>query len=117
SRAVRTHEHTGRPPPPPAGRARLWGQVKPFYDSLHCYVRAELNKKYGDAVQPKSSPIRADLLGNMWAQEWGNVYDVVSGPVGTGSSVDVTKLLEAHKVDAIGMVKIGERFYTSLGFD
>jgi len=96
---------------------RLWGQVKPFYDSLHCYVRAELNKKYGDAVQPKSGPIRADLLGNMWAQEWGNVYDVVSGPVGTGSSVDVTKLLEAHKVDALGMVKIGERFYTSLGFE
>jgi len=96
---------------------RLWGQVKPFYDSLHCYVRAELNQKYGDAVQPKTGPIRADLLGNMWAQEWGNVYDVVSSPVGTGSSVDVTKLLEAHKVDALGMVKIGERFYTSLGFE
>jgi peptidyl-dipeptidase A len=99
---------------------RLWGQVKPFYDSLHCYVRAELNKKYGDAVQPKTGPIRADLLGNMWAQEWGNVYDVVSGPAvqkDQGGSVDVTKLLESHKVDALGMVKIGERFYTSLGFD
>jgi len=94
---------------------RLWGQVKPFYDSLHCYVRAELNEKYGDAVQPKTGPIRADLLGNMWAQEWGNVYDVVAQP-GGGSSVDVTKLLEAKKVDAIGMVKIGERFYSSLGF-
>ena len=93
---------------------RLWGQVKPFYDSLHCYVRAELNEKYGDAVQPKTGPIRADLLGNMWAQEWGNVYDVVAAP-GGGSSVDITKLLEAKKVDAIGMVKIGERFYTSLG--
>ncbi|HET9767559.1 MAG TPA: M2 family metallopeptidase [Thermoanaerobaculia bacterium] len=95
---------------------RLWGQVKPFYDSLHCYVRAELNGKYGDAVQPKTGPIRADLLGNMWAQEWGNVYDVVATK-GGGSSVDVTKLLEAKKVDAIGMVKIGERFYTSLGFE
>jgi len=95
---------------------RLWGQVKPFYDSLHCYVRAELNSKYGDAVQPKTGPIRADLLGNMWAQEWGNVYDVVATK-GGGSSVDVTKLLEAKKVDAIGMVKIGERFYTSLGFE
>ncbi|HXT52489.1 MAG TPA: M2 family metallopeptidase [Thermoanaerobaculia bacterium] len=98
---------------------RLWGQVKPFYDSLHCYVRAELNKKYGDAVQPKTGPIRADLLGNMWAQEWGNVYDVVSAPLqaSSGSSVDVTKLLAAKKVDALGMVKIGERFYTSLGFE
>jgi peptidyl-dipeptidase A len=96
---------------------RLWGQVKPFYDSLHCYVRAELNKKYGDAVQPATGPIRADLLGNLWAQEWGNVYDVVAAPAGQGGSVDVTKLLEAKKVDAIGMVKIGERFYTSLGFE
>jgi peptidyl-dipeptidase A len=96
---------------------RLWGQVKPFYDSLHCYVRAELNKKYGDAVQPKTGTIRSDLLGNMWAQEWGNVYDVVATPAGQGGSVDVTKLLEAHQVDAVGMVKIGERFYTSLGFE
>ena len=95
---------------------RLWGQVNPFYTSLHCYVRAELNKKYGDAVQPKTGPIRADLLGNMWAQEWGNVYDVVAQP-GGGSSVDITKLLETKKVDPIGMVKIGERFYTSLGLD
>ncbi|HEV8632163.1 MAG TPA: M2 family metallopeptidase, partial [Thermoanaerobaculia bacterium] len=94
---------------------RLWGQVKPFYSSLHCYVRARLNEKYGDAVQPKTGPIRADLLGNMWSQEWGHVYDLVA-PTGGGSSVDVTKLLADKKVDPIGMVKIGERFYTSLGF-
>jgi peptidyl-dipeptidase A len=96
---------------------RLWGQVKPFYDSLHCYVRAELNEKYGDAVQPKTGPIRADLLGNMWAQEWGHIYDIAAPPGKSGGSVDVTKLLEAKKVDAVGMVKIGERFYTSLGLE
>ena len=57
---------------------RLWKQVEPFYKNLHCYVRARLNDKYGDAVQPRTGPIRADLLGNMWAQEWGNIYDVVA---------------------------------------
>ena len=48
-----------------------WGQVKPLYDELHCYVRAELNEEYGDDVVPLDQPIRADLLGNMWAQDWG----------------------------------------------
>ena len=57
---------------------RLWNEVKPLYDELHCYTRAKLNEKYGDAVQPETGPIRADLLGNMWAQEWGNIYDVVA---------------------------------------
>src|SRR3546814_7514573 len=57
---------------------RLWDQVKPLYLQLHCYTRAKLNRKYGDAVQPATGPIRADLLGNMWAQEWGNIYDVVA---------------------------------------
>jgi peptidyl-dipeptidase A len=52
---------------------RLWSEVKPLYDQLHCFTRDRLNKKYGAAVQPATGPIRADLLGNMWAQEWGNI--------------------------------------------
>src|SRR3546814_5508448 len=59
---------------------RLWDQVKPLYLQLHCYTPAELNRKYGEAVQPATGPIRADLLGNMWAQEWGHIYDVVAPP-------------------------------------
>ena len=95
---------------------KLWTQVKPLYDELHCYTRTKLNQKYGDAIQPRSGPIRADLLGNMWAQEWGNIYDVVA-PKGVGDiGYDVTKLLTAHKYDALKMVKTGEGFYTSLGF-
>jgi peptidyl-dipeptidase A len=96
---------------------RLWGQVKPFYDSLHCYVRAKLNEKYGDAVQPLDAPIRADLLGNMWAQEWANVYDVMAIPGSEGAAVDITKLLEERDATPQDMVKIGERFFTSLGFE
>ena len=94
---------------------RLWGQVKPLYDSLHCYVRGKLNAKYGDAVAPAQGPIPAHLLGNMWAQQWGNVYDVV-GPKTAGPGFDLGAALESKSVDAKEMVRYGERFFTSLGF-
>ncbi|MGC6399598.1 M2 family metallopeptidase [Sphingomonas sp. FW199] len=95
---------------------KLWKEVEPLYRSLFIYTRKKLNEKYGDAVQPRTGPIRADLLGNMWAQEWGNIYDVVA-PQGAGDiGYDVTKLLEAKKADPVGLVKIGEGFYSSLGF-
>jgi peptidyl-dipeptidase A len=94
---------------------RLWEQVKPFYVNLHCYVRARLNEKYGDAVQPATGPIRADLLGNMWSQQWGNIYDVVAPKTGGASSYDLTDLLTTAGYDAERMVKTGEGFYTSLG--
>jgi peptidyl-dipeptidase A len=94
---------------------RLWKQVEPFYKNLHCYVRARLNETYGDAVQPKTGPIRADLLGNMWAQQWGNIYDVVQ-PKGITSSYDLDELLETKGYDAVKMVKTGENFYSSLGY-
>jgi len=95
---------------------RLWVQVKPLYDALHCYTRARLNAKYGDVVQPKTGPIRADLLGNMWAQEWGNIYDIVA-PKGAGDvGYDVGELLVAKGYDPVKMVKTGEGFYSSLGF-
>lgn len=95
---------------------RLWKQVEPLYLSLHTYVRWKLNEKYGDAVQPKTGPIRADLLGNMWAQEWGNIYDIVA-PRGSGDiGYDTEALLKAKGYDPIKMVKTGEGFYSSLGF-
>jgi peptidyl-dipeptidase A len=94
---------------------RLWMQVKPLYDQLHCYVRAKLHEHYGAKVQPATGPIRADLLGNMWAQEWGNIYDLVA-PKGAGDvGYDLTALLVAKGYDPIKMVKTGEGFYTSLG--
>ena len=95
---------------------RLWGQVKPLYDQLHCYVRAGLNEEYGDDVVSKDGLIRADLLGNMWGQSWGNIYDMMA-PEGGGQGVDVTKLLEENEYDEIKMVKTGEQFFTSLGFE
>jgi peptidyl-dipeptidase A len=95
---------------------KLWLEVKPLYDELHTFVRGKLNAKYGDAVQAKTGPIRADLLGNMWAQEWGNIYDIVA-PAGSGDiGYDIGDLLKAKNLDEIGMVKIGEGFFSSLGF-
>jgi len=101
----------------PAETDRLWAQVKPFYENLHCYVRARLNARYGDAVQPDHGPIRADLLGNMWSQQWGNIYDLVAPPSGGASSYDLTELLKAADYDATKMVRTGEGFYVSLGLD
>jgi peptidyl-dipeptidase A len=96
---------------------QLWQEVKPLYDELHCYVRARLNEHYGDAVQPATGPIRADLLGNMWAQEWGNIYDLVA-PEGAanGANLDTTALLTAQNYDPLRMVRAGEGFFSSLGF-
>ncbi len=95
---------------------RLWGQVKPLYAQLHCYVRGRLAETYGPGVQQASGPIRADLLGNMWAQEWGNIYDIAA-PAGAGDiGYETGALLRAHAYDPVRMVRTAEGFYTSLGF-
>ena len=96
---------------------KLWQEVKPLYDQLHCYTRTKLNEKYGDEVQATSGPIRADLLGNMWAQEWGNIYDVVAPPGAGDLGYDIGELLTAQSYDPLKMVKTGEGFFTSLGFE
>lgn len=96
---------------------RLWSQVEPLYEELHCYTRAKLNDEYGDDVQPRTGPIRADLLGNMWAQQWSSIYDIVE-PENTGEiPYDLTKRLNERGYDAIKMVETGEAFFTSLGLD
>ena len=95
---------------------KLWAQVKPLYDQLHCYTRTKLNQKYGDQVQAKTGPIRADLLGNMWAQEWGNIYEIVA-PKGAGDiGYNLTDLLVQKKQTPEKIVKTGEQFFSSLGF-
>lgn len=94
---------------------RLWTQVEPLYKELHCYTRTKLNALYGDEVQPKTGPIRADLLGNMWAQQWSSIYDVVK-PDTTPVSYDLTARLQERGYTPVKMVQTGEAFFTSLGF-
>lgn len=96
---------------------QLWQEVKPLYESLHTYVRWKLNEKYGDAVQPATGPIRADLLGNMWAQEWGNIYPLVAPPGSGDIGYDLTDLIVKSGQSEIDMVRTGENFFSSLGFD
>ena len=93
---------------------RLWSQVEPLYEELHCHVRARLNDRYGDDVQPADGPIRADLLGNMWAQQWGNIYDLVA-PSGGADAVDLTAVLRQRAYTPEQIVRTGEAFFTSLG--
>jgi len=94
---------------------RLWQQVRPLYLSLHTYVRARLVQKYGPQVVPPDGPIPAHLLGNPWAQEWGNIFPIL-GLNEDSRGYDLTALLQARNLDAKGMVGYGENFYKSLGF-
>ncbi|MCV6614817.1 MAG: M2 family metallopeptidase, partial [Cellvibrionaceae bacterium] len=93
-----------------------WLKVKPLYESLQCHVRAKLNAHYGDEVVPANGKIPAHLLGNMWAQTWGNIYPLVK-PEGINSSLDVTALIEKAGMTEMDMVKTGEAFFSSLGFE
>ncbi len=94
---------------------RLWQQVRPLYEELHCYVRRKLSEFYGADVVPPQGPIPAHLLGNMWAQSWGNIYPLVS-PGGADPGFDLSERLAVRGLDAREMVRYGERFFTSLGF-
>jgi peptidyl-dipeptidase A len=95
---------------------RLWRQVAPLYWSLHAHVRASLARAYGEETVPPSGPIPAHLLGNMWAQSWENLYPLVAPPDGN-AGVDINRLLRRKRVDELQMVRYGEGFFTSLGFD
>ncbi len=94
---------------------RLWEQVRPLYLSLHAYVRTRLREKYGASVVPANGPIPAHLLGNIWAQDWSNVYKLVAPP-SADPGYDLTQILKTRKTDAVQMVHYGENFFKSLGF-
>jgi peptidyl-dipeptidase A len=94
---------------------RLWEQVRPLYLSLHAYVRRRLREQYRDAV-PEKGPIPAHLLGNPWAQSWDNIYPLAA-PKEADPGHNLTAILRARKIDEREMVRYGERFFTSLGFE
>lgn len=94
---------------------RLYGQMKPLYEQLHCYTRRKLNKRYGNKIVPAQGPIPAHLLGNMWAQTWGWLYKELE-PFPGQPPIDVTKRLASRDYDEKKMVRVAEAFYTSLGY-
>ena len=97
---------------------RVWDELKPLYDALHCHVRSELSDHYGEEVVSKEGVLPAHVLGNMWGQSWANVYDLVYTPdnPNASSGIDLTKILEEKNIDEIEMTKIAENFFISLGF-
>jgi peptidyl-dipeptidase A len=95
---------------------RLWRQVRPLYVSLHAYVRARLSENYGPGVVRPTGPMPAHVLGNIWAQDWSNVYPLVRPEQGD-PGFDLTEILKARKVDPRGMVRYGEGFFSSLGLE
>jgi len=97
-----------------AETTRLWEQVKPLYDELHCHVRAKLGEIYGEDKVPQDGPIPAHLLGNMWAQEWGFLYDLMEPYPGV-SDLDVDSTLKNKNYSPQEMVRSAENFYASLG--
>jgi peptidyl-dipeptidase A len=95
---------------------RVWTEVAPLYNELHTYVRRKLIQKYGAAAERKDGMIPAHLLGNMWAQEWGNVYDLAAPPA-TPASYDIGAILQQRKTTAKQVVQYGEGFFRSLGLE
>ena len=125
---------------------RLWGQVQPLYQQLHCYVRDKLVQKYGEQGQvagPNGGLLPAHLTGNMWQQDWSNLWDFLEPYPGEGS-LDINSALQAQRdaayrdalakagrapsaeqaveagviadrAQAEAMTRLAESFYTSLG--
>ena len=96
---------------------KLWQQVRPLYVQLHAYVRQRLVSRYGQKLVAPNGMLPVQLLGNMWGQDWSNIADIVVPSGAAGSGVDLTAILKARNVAPLDMVRMGERFYTSLGFD
>ena len=95
---------------------RVWSEVKPLYDALHCHVRAKLNEHYGDEVISKTGPLPVHMLGNMWGQSWSNIYDLVYEEKLDSKYIDVTKIINEKSLSEIEMVEYAEDFFISMGF-
>ncbi|MDQ3617802.1 MAG: M2 family metallopeptidase [Pseudomonadota bacterium] len=74
---------------------RLWGQVKPLYEQLHCYTRTRLQTQYGEQGTVAGGMLPAHLMGNMWQQDWGNLWDMLA-PYKNAGSLDINAALEAQ---------------------
>ena len=96
---------------------RVWEEVKPLYNALHCHVRAKLNDHYGDDIVSTSDPLPVHMLGNMWGQSWSNIYDLVYPKQKELSSVNLTEIIEERKLTEIDMVEYAEDFFISIGFE
>ncbi|CAB4030936.1 Angiotensin-converting enzyme, partial [Paramuricea clavata] len=94
---------------------KMWNDVRPLYLELHAYVRYKLTKVYSGKVF-EDDYIEAHLLGNMWAQNWVNIFDLLE-PYKNKSSLDVTSNLKNDQRynTPLKLTKLAESFFLSLG--
>mmetsp|Transcript_5334 Transcript_5334/g.15935 ORF Transcript_5334/g.15935 Transcript_5334/m.15935 type:complete len:667 (-) Transcript_5334:187-2187(-) len=96
--------------------SEAWTELESLYTDLHCYVRRKLGKVYGrHKVEDRHGRIYAHLLGNMWAQEWSPLYDLVA-PFPGRKRLNVTQKLRHQDYNPRSMIETAEKFYMSLGF-
>ncbi|XP_028675845.1 angiotensin-converting enzyme [Erpetoichthys calabaricus] len=93
---------------------KLYTELQPLYRQLHAYTRRALYKIYGSQYINLKGPIPAHLLGNMWAQSWSNIYNLMI-PYPDATQVDATPAMVEKKWDALRMFQESENFFTSLG--
>mmetsp|Transcript_1664 Transcript_1664/g.6191 ORF Transcript_1664/g.6191 Transcript_1664/m.6191 type:complete len:458 (-) Transcript_1664:3448-4821(-) len=93
-----------------------WDELKELYEDLHCFVRSKLIEFYGEEKAVDShGRIYAHLLGNMWAQSWDTLYDILQ-PFPNRKTLSITKSLRRRGYSPAQMIKTAEKFYMSLGF-
>ncbi|XP_068833322.1 angiotensin-converting enzyme isoform X2 [Capricornis sumatraensis] len=93
---------------------QLFQELQPLYLNLHAYVRRALHHHYGPNVINLEGPIPAHLLGNMWAQSWSNIYDLVA-PFPSAPKMDATEAMIKQGWTPLRMFKEADNFFTSLG--
>ncbi|XP_063703175.1 angiotensin-converting enzyme-like [Culicoides brevitarsis] len=93
---------------------RLWNDIEPLYNELHTYVRHKLGQMYSTHLNKDDPMIPAHILGNMWAQDWSNLYQELK-PFKHASLVDVTQKMKEQGYTAKKMFQMSDEFYMSLG--
>lgn len=94
----------------------LWSQVEPLYNELHKYVANKLKQRFGDKLDVSDGLLPAHILGNMWAQSWANIGDLVK-PFPNVTKVDVNKALKEQGYTVLDLFKTSDNFYQSMGLE
>lgn len=95
---------------------KLWEQVKPLYIHLHKFVGRKLKERFGEKLDISDGYIPAHVFGNMWAQSWQNLADLVK-PFPNASSLNITGALQDQNYTVLKMFQTSNEFYTSLGLE
>lgn len=91
----------------------IFAEIRPLYEQVHGYVRYRLRQFYGDEVVSETGPIPMHLLGNMWAQQWSTIADIIS-PFPNKPLIDVTEEMVAQGYTQLKMFQLGDDFFQSM---